>query len=707
MNDTAIRLSWLCLFQTIFMSTLSANNNLLAPAFEQFHKDSLMLAQSTKNQEKQSNQDTCNSPFHTMHVGLRHIEANGVGYTNGYTTLEGFGIHDYCNSFMPFLDLRGHVFNNGKLAGNVGIGARSYLRSINHLLGYYLYYDIRQGGHHLTAQQLSPGIELLGKRMEYRINGYFPVGNQKSHAYDYSFDEFKDNNIILKYKKQYVMKGVDAEIGVHIAQNTNYDFYAGAGPYYFQAPHDKSWGGKVRLNGKYREYVTLEGSYSYDHVFGSIFQGSVGISIPFGKRIRKKEAGCPKNANFLAARESQSPYRFEIPIIKKHTSITKAINPSTGDPWIVWFVDNTSSSLGTFKSPFSTLVQAQNASLPNEIIYVFPGDGTSTGLNAGITLQDNQKLFGSGVSQSISTTNGNIKIPKFSSTLPLLTNSSGNTIVLANNNEISGLRLTTNDGSSTPGVIFGSGISGGNIHDNTVFAAVEHQGVQITGIGSYSIKNNHFFGPTGAGNGISLSPDLGGITAIIKNNTVTGYALSLFLNANVMGGSGGDFTVIRNSFSEATSTGIFFNSVNANSGSIVSIDSNTITSIAGNSIDIQTSKNLCLTVNNNLILNSGQNGLYIERDIPSVIEVSNTFASITNNTISGVGGAFYGVECLTFEPFCLILHDNIAVGGTGFFLDPGGNGLLSADISGNSGTLKTGTAGDVTLVPPSTCSCSK
>jgi hypothetical protein len=675
-------------------------DNLLAPVFERFHNDNQVLAQSPQAQEIQNNKQDCASSFHTMRVGLRHIEANGIGYTNGYTTLEGFGIYDRHQGFMPFLDLRGHLFDNGKLAGNAGIGARSFLRSINHLLGYYLYYDIRQGGHHLTAQQLSPGIELLSKRMEYRMNGYFPVGNQKSHPYHYAFEAFKGNSIFLKYKKQYVMKGADAEIGVHIAEGRNYDLYTGIGPYYFQASHDQSWGGKIRLNGKYKQYITAEASYSYDHLFGNIFQGSIGISIPFGKKIRLKN-NCSNNTTFLAAREAQSPYRFEIPVIKKHRAVTKAINPSTNEPWVVWFVDNTSSSLGTFNSPFPTLAEAQSASAPNEIIYVFPGDGTTTGLNAGITLQNNQKLFGSGISQSIPTTQGTITIPQFSTTSPVITNASGSVIFLANNNEISGLNLTTNLG-TTPTLIFGSNISSGNIHDNNLFASVAHEGIQITGIGFYNIQNNHCFGPSGAGNAIGFAPNNGGIIATIKNNVVVGYSNSLLLNADVMSGSGGEFIVIGNTFSEATFRAIFFQSFDVNSGSILTIDNNTISSITTNAINIETNENLCLTVNNNLISNSGQDALYIEND------GSSTTAFIKNNTISGVGAGFYGIECLTFDPFCLVLNNNVVTGGAGFFLDSGMNGQLSVDLSGNEGTLTTSTSsgGTITLVPASTCSCS-
>lgn len=40
----------------------------------------------------------------------RHIEAKGIGYTQGYSTLEGFFTHpDWTHgTFIPFLDLRAH-----------------------------------------------------------------------------------------------------------------------------------------------------------------------------------------------------------------------------------------------------------------------------------------------------------------------------------------------------------------------------------------------------------------------------------------------------------------------------------------------------------------------------------------------------------------------------------------------------------------------
>src|SRR5579872_4722137 len=58
-----------------------------------------------------------------MHVTVRHIEKEGIGYKEGYTTLEGFSALNY-DEWIPFVDLRGHVFNNGKFDTNVGLGTR-------------------------------------------------------------------------------------------------------------------------------------------------------------------------------------------------------------------------------------------------------------------------------------------------------------------------------------------------------------------------------------------------------------------------------------------------------------------------------------------------------------------------------------------------------------------------------------------------------
>lgn len=254
------------------------------------------------------------SPFHKMHVSIRHNEGRGIGYEDGYTTLEAFRIDDTHSEFaMPFLDIRGHVFNNGKLAGSIGIGGRGLIESINQNIGVYFYYDVRRVGKGLTANQLSPGIELVGKRMEYRVNGYFPVGKVEGHKYDRKFEE---NSI--RSKRYHTMTGFDSEVGLHLTQSTKYDIYAGAGPYYFQTSRVDSWGGRARLLGRYKEYITLELAYSYDHLFNSIVQGSVALTFPFGPKLKRDGSCCPDANDLLLSRAAFAPSRLEIPVVKTH-----------------------------------------------------------------------------------------------------------------------------------------------------------------------------------------------------------------------------------------------------------------------------------------------------------------------------------------------------------------------------------------------------
>src|SRR3569832_2563649 len=108
----------------------------------------------------------------------------------------------------------------------------------------------------------------------------------------------------------------------------------------------------------------------------------------------KKEAISCCDAVALSTRMVQSVQRSEIIPVGKGHRTTRAINPLTGDPYFFIFVDNTTHSLGTYESPYPTLAQAQNDTKPHDVIYIFPGDQTTTGMASGITLKDNQRLWG-------------------------------------------------------------------------------------------------------------------------------------------------------------------------------------------------------------------------------------------------------------------------------------------------------------------------
>ena len=100
------------------------------------------LAWSNNSEAPVKDQSCGQSPQH-MRVSARYTSPKGVGYDQGYTTLETFlSPWDVFNDkWLPFVDGRGHIFDNGKWAANAGLGVR-YL-SCSRVWGINSYYDYR------------------------------------------------------------------------------------------------------------------------------------------------------------------------------------------------------------------------------------------------------------------------------------------------------------------------------------------------------------------------------------------------------------------------------------------------------------------------------------------------------------------------------------------------------------------------------------
>jgi trimeric autotransporter adhesin len=486
--------------------------------------------------------DECTEGKRHYRWAVRHIEKGGIGYNQGYTTLEGFFAPDPDQwTLMPFLDLRGHVFDNGKMAANTGAGIRGIWGC--RAYGLNAYYDYRNTKR-LHYNQIGVGLETLGKLWDLRINGYLPVGKKVTSPYETDFYTFSGHSMIVSQKYQFGMKGADAELGFHFGKSRLFDFYAAAGPYYFIGEIGPNvWGGKARLAGTFKEYITVEISDSCDRMFHNKFQGQITLSLPFGIKSKVKKKGCRntcKLADALVSRMVQPVGRQEIIVVghkKKHSA---AIDPTTGQPYYFVFVDNTSHSQGTYASPYPTLAMAEANSKNGDILYVFPGDGTTAGLNAGIILQDNQKLLGSGISHSLLTTLGTVTIPPQTTTSPSLTNANGSlTIVqLGNSCEVSGFNFL---GNVTYAVIGGDVLAGtfscdgGIIRNNVINVAngSNASGISLIGRGNTIITNNQI---ASEGAAISLQTILADtLITTISGNTVSSFTNTVFLRNGVDG----------------------------------------------------------------------------------------------------------------------------------------------------------------------------
>lgn len=428
---------------------------------------------------------SCGCSPDPVRFGVRHIEAKGLGYKKGYTTLEIFLSQDVSDrDTVPFIDVRGHVFNDGKFAANAGFGFRHLIET--GIFGANFYYDYRKTKHR-NYNQFGTGLEYLRERFEARLNGYFPFGKMGSRFFDLSFDSFQGHNMFVKRKQEVAMTGVDGEIGYHMnKQSSPWDIYGAVGPYYFVRDHKHAFGGEARLLGRYNNWFFWEATYSYDNLFKNIVQGEVGFNWNFGPKSEvtlseKAQNNCLDCCDYLILKQRlvQPVIRDEIIVATNRNKKKVAIDPVTGLPYYFIFVNNTSSSLGTFESPYPTLALAQANSMPSDVIYVMAGNGTTSGMNSGIVLQANQKLLGAGMAQPIATTVGTVSIPAFSTANPVITNTSGSAITLASGNQVTGFNITL---PSANGIV-GTNVNNVVVSQTTIFGA-QSNGISITESGS-------------------------------------------------------------------------------------------------------------------------------------------------------------------------------------------------------------------------------
>jgi len=157
----------------------------------------------------------------------------------------------------------------------------------------------------------------------------------------------------------------------------------------------------------------------------------------------------------------------------------------------VWYVrNNGGGTSGRSNDPFSSLAAAESASSPGDTIYVFTGDGTTSGQSSGFVMKNSQRLLGAGVALTVPVSvNGgpNPTVLLATGTRPQTGNTGGSGVTALN---VSGVEIAGLDVSaSTSGVsVATTGTSSGsaNIHDMGVVSAVA-EGFNIDGGGATGI----------------------------------------------------------------------------------------------------------------------------------------------------------------------------------------------------------------------------
>ncbi len=394
-----------------------------------------------------ASQDYCDlGPSSRASVGTRQGE--GVGYKEGYSSLDVFLTPNWTKSFQPFADARGHIFNNGYYAGNFGVGAR-YLTKWDWAFGANMYYDFRTV-EKLNPSQIGSGLEALSRYVDFRFNGYFPVADTERKG-PARIQRVQGNQIIVKRHLAAAYTVINGEVGFPIRGFFDpINLYMALGPYYLfrkeidQFNFGNAFGGEIRLNMRVLDGLDLGGNFSYDRLFNGRINGYIAFSFPFGpatlryNQARWKERYPSKYCSDAAWRQrilTQPVARHEIIPIKAKTLKGAGVDPLTGNPLSLVFVNNLAPWLGngTFTAPFQSLALAQEHSQPDQVVYLMSGDP----YYESITLKPGQSLQGSGQPLAVEDT----YYPAYTESGPLLVSQDHPAVTLVDSGSVAGISI--------------------------------------------------------------------------------------------------------------------------------------------------------------------------------------------------------------------------------------------------------------------------
>jgi hypothetical protein len=253
-----------------------------------------------------------------LRLWISDTERKGIGYKGGYSTVGLLlGPARFTGNYLQMFDIRGHHIHMDDHIPDYAVNAGLVGRYIDDkrclMYGGNIYYDFRQGARG-SYNRLGLGTEVIGTRWDVRFNGYIvsPIDRKKKCV----FDDFAGGYKATFHSEEIAYQGFNAEAGYIAAQWKGFFAYVAGGPYYLSSGSEGSaWGGLFRIRPQYRDYIALDMSISYDHLFNTNYQAKIILSWPIytlGNR-NDREGRC-----FSERQLFQPVERFEIIPLKRH-----------------------------------------------------------------------------------------------------------------------------------------------------------------------------------------------------------------------------------------------------------------------------------------------------------------------------------------------------------------------------------------------------
>jgi hypothetical protein len=352
-------------------------------------------------------------------------------------------------------------------------------------------------------------------------------------------------------------------------------------------------------------------------------------------------------------------------------------------------------------------------------------------MSTGVTLQANQKLWGSGVAQTLTTTQGTISVPAMSNTTlngmiisPVITNPSGAVVTTAGGNEISGLYLQNqgahpcitatsvtglsvfnsnlvagggagNIGINASGLLGTLSVSGCTINQETVISVTNSTGscnvdvsnstltantnqailltLSDTAVAGLSVQNSMLFAE---GNAIEV--DMSGtseLAAQFNNSQILAVGYGTYLNSTA-GATTIDVTM-QNTSVNTEYYSIYVNQTGTLSGTFTGNALSALDDYVFYVVSSGTSGTLSLT--DNQILGTDDYGVYLDQTSGSLT------ATIDGNLITAADDRYGIYSNISGGSQIITVNNNtISSGDYGIYIDQSGGETVNATITNNA-----------------------
>jgi len=386
--------------------------------------------------------------------------ARGYGYERGYTSFESFvPLFEEANSSLTGFQGNFLLDNAADVGFNAGLVHRRLIGDGTRSIGASLFLDHRNA-YDQNFYQVGFGIESLGEVVDFRANGYLPLGKDTSDPLPGTITNarYAGRNLWLDGLRAQALKGFDAEVGgpLPLLEQLVKGFI---GVYHFQNEGSEDvWGVQGRFEARVNHQLRLHLALTHDGTFGNMAVLGVGLYWPSLARDRND------GQFFVADRFSEPVQRNQNIVVAKQQELT-TFAAEYSDGSLIDFAHVSSSAIpggdGSVENPYQSLGQAQAGSAPRSIIFAH---ANSIFNNDPIALQDGQQFLGEGVDHFLATRLGTVLLPTATdpdliSEVPVMQGFVGNGVTLANNNVISGFTIRGGTG---------SGIVGNNIANVTI-----------------------------------------------------------------------------------------------------------------------------------------------------------------------------------------------------------------------------------------------